>query len=310
MKKVTLSIGIPAYNEEKNIAQLLHSIAKQRQDKYKLESVYVICDGCTDNTVQVVEDLSRKYSFIKLYSDKKRKGKADALNRIYDLNRSEYLLTIDADLVIVNKICIDNMILEITKNKSVNLVGPRHICVKPNSFMGKFAYISYVSFEDAFLKLNKGNNFYAMMGAGLMRKELTDSFKFPKGTISDQCYLYAVATRNNKNGFKLVRKAQVLFRPVSTFMDWRALGVRSVIGDKRDVAKHFGKEILNEYRIPKKLYFMSLLKWLIKSPVLMTGSVLMNLYIRKFPYTKLTPKNGIWQTTDSSKERIYLNVSK
>lgn len=307
MKSPTLSIGIPAYNEERNIAALLHSIIKQRQENYELEKIYVICDGCTDNTAQVVKDLSKKYPFIKLHNHKKRKGKADALNRIYELNESDYLLTIDADLIMLNKKCIDNMILEITKNKLLNLVGPRHIALKPKTLMGKFAYVSYRSFEDAFLKINKGNNFYTMMGAGLMTRELSNSFRFPKETISDQSYLYAMATRGNKNAFKLVLESEVMLRPVSTFKDWRILGVRSVSGDKQDLVKHFGRDILKEFNMPKKLYFMSLLKWLIKDPFYTAGSILMNLYIRKFPYKKFVPKNGMWETTVSSKEGIVLN---
>src|SRR3972149_3439529 len=149
MKKVTLTIGIPAYNEEKNIAQLIHSIILQRQGNYKLEKLYVVCDGCKDNTAQIVSNLSQKYPFIKLYGEKrKRIGKAGALNRIYELNKSDFLLTFDADLILENNDAIELMIKEITKGDKINVVGPRYIPVSPNTLMGKFAYVSYLSFED------------------------------------------------------------------------------------------------------------------------------------------------------------------
>lgn len=304
--KQSLTIGIPAYNEGRNIGHLIKSILDQNQENFKIDRIYVVCDGCTDNTVEIVRTLSKKYQFIKYIARKKRFGKAEALNKIYDLNKSDYLLTIDADLVFTNNISLENMMEEITKNKNVQVVGPRHIPALQKSLMGNFAYVSYVSFEDAFLKFNSGNNFYAMMGAGLMRKSLADSFRYPNGTISDQCYLYAKATRKNKNGFRLVKSAEVYFWPVSTFKDWRLLGMRSVIGDKEDLAKHFGRDILKEYSIPKKLFYASLIKWFIKSPFYTTGSILMNLYIRKFPYKKVTPKNGIWETTISNKKAIYI----
>lgn len=304
--KPTLTIGIPAYNEERNIASLLRSIIGQKMDNFSLQYIYVICDGCTDKTVDIVKSFTKTYKFIKGIYKTKRYGKANALNKIYDLNMSDLLLTIDADLIFANDRSLKNMVSVIVKNKQLNLVGPRHIIVKQKTFMGKFAYVSYVSFEDAFLKMNNGNNFFAMMGAGLIKKSLADSFRFPKGTISDQCFLYAKATRKNNNGFKLVREAEVLFRPVSTFKDWRLLGVRSVIGDKQDLAKHFGQEILKEYTIPKKLFYTSLLKWLVKSPFYTIGSILMNIYIRKFPYKKVRPKNGMWETTMSNKEAISL----
>jgi glycosyltransferase involved in cell wall biosynthesis len=57
MKNIkTLTIGISAHNEEKNISSLLESIFAQKQRNYVLENIYVVCDGCTDNTESVVRN--------------------------------------------------------------------------------------------------------------------------------------------------------------------------------------------------------------------------------------------------------------
>lgn len=306
MKKSTVTVGIPAYNEERNIATLLESIFSQKQTFYRLEIVIVACDGCTDKTVNIVKEFAKKKTKIKLIIGGQRQGKAMALNKIYELNKSDYLLTVDADIVLEDVNVVDLLVKTIQKDPSLNVVGPRHVPVNQQTLMGKFAYVSYLSFEDAFLKLNAGNNFYALMAVALIKKELSKSFKYPKGTISDQNYLFAMATRNNKMGFKFVRNAHVLFTPVSTFMDWRILGVRSVCGDKEDVVKYFGKEILNNYSMPKKLLFQSLIKWFLKSPVYTLGSILMNLYVRLFPYNKVKPKDGKWELATSSKEIIKI----
>lgn len=304
MKKHTLTIGIPACNEEQNIIQLLDSIYRQEQKIYQLKQVLIINDGSTDRTKELIIAYQKKRPSTRLVTRTKRSGKASALNMIYDKFTSDYLLTIDADLVIKNTNAVENMMRKITKQRSLNLVGARHIPVMPETFMGKCAYYSYISFEDAFLKLNNGNNFYAMMAVALMPKAFVKTVRYPKGTISDQCYLYAFATRKSKNAFMLIKSAEVYFRPVSTFADWRILGVRSVIGDKADVSKHFGKHILDEYYMPRTIYMKSLIKWFIKSPLYMAGSVLLNIYIRKFPYNKVAPKNGMWALAQSSKVGI------
>lgn len=313
MNKVTLSVGIPAYNEEQNISTIIKSILRQKQTSYKLERIYVVCDGCSDNTAKIVKELSKKNKEIKLIERNQRSGKVDALTTIYKTNKSDFILTVDADLAFPKKDDFEQLIKAITADKNINFAGPRHIPLKPNSIMGMFAYISYLSFEDAFLKLNNGNNFYAAMGAYLLRKDFSKQIAYPKYAQADQTILYAMATRKSKyskrgnpKGFKLVKEAQVLFRTVTTFQDWRILGTRSVISDKANTVSYFGEDILNEYYMPRYLFMYSLIKWFFKSPFYTLGSIFMNLYIRKFPLKDKMPRKGLWETTQSSKEAITI----
>jgi glycosyltransferase involved in cell wall biosynthesis len=313
MKKVTVSVGIPAYNEEGNIATIIKTIVAQKQESYKLVNIFVICDGCTDKTVSIVRKIAQKHKEVNLVEREERSGKVGALNLIYKLNRSDYILTIDADVVFAKNDDIENLVKVIISDKKLNFVGPRHIPVKPNSYMGMFAYISYLSFEDAFLRINNGNNFYSVMGAYLLTKKFSKSIRYPQYAQADQVILYAMATRKSKyshlgrkGGFRFVPKAHVLFRTVSTFEDWRILGVRSVISDKANTAEYFGNKILNEYYMPRYLFAFSLIRWFFKSPIYTVGSVLMNIYIRKFPLKSKMPQKGMWETAMSSKEAITI----
>lgn len=313
MKKVTLSIGIPAYNEEGNITIIIKSILRQKQSSFKLEYIYIVCDGCTDSTVDIVKKLSKTHNEIKLIVRGERAGKVGALNKIYEVNNSDYILTVDADLAFAKTDDIEELIKAISGNSSLNFVGPRHIPVKPKSIMGMFAYFSYLSFEDAFLRINNGNCFYSAMGAYLLTKDFSKAIKYPKHAQADQVILYAMATRKSKynklghpGGFKLVKSSHILFRTVTTFSDWRVLGTRSVISDKANTVRYFGENILEEYFMPRNLYIKSLIKWFFKNPFYLTGSVLMNIFIRKFPMKNKMPKDGVWETTMSSKEAISI----
>lgn len=306
MKKSTLSIGIPAHNEELNISNLLQSIIKQKRISYVMNDIYVVCDGCTDNTSLIVKKFSQKYKYIKLIEDKRRVGKSERLNTIYKLNKSDFVLTLDADIVLDTDMEIELMLEEMKNDKNVNVVGGRYIPIKQTSLMGCFSNISYLSFEDAFMKLNSGNNYYALMGcASLIRKNFSKTFTYPKGTISDQNYLYAMATKNNKNGVRIAKSTRILFKTVSTFKDWRILGVRSVYADKQNIVSLIGKDVLDLYTMPKYLLINSLMKWFFKSPFYTLGAIFMNMYIRKFPYKKVMPKNGMWTLTSSSKRLIF-----
>ena len=121
MNKQTLTVGIAAYNEEKNIDHLLKSILRQRQEIFSLEQIIVACDGCTDNTVSIVQKFVKKYNFIKLLNESERIGKSLALNKIYTLASSDFLLTFDADVLLDRNIEIELMVSSIENLAAIKL---------------------------------------------------------------------------------------------------------------------------------------------------------------------------------------------
>ena len=50
VKKQTVTIGIPAYNEEQNIGVLLSKLLAQKQIHYKLKEILIYLDGSIDHT--------------------------------------------------------------------------------------------------------------------------------------------------------------------------------------------------------------------------------------------------------------------
>src|SRR3989344_5484463 len=61
----SVSIVVPAYNEEKNISMALDSLVNLDYPKDKLE-ILVVDDASTDSTVDVVNNYIKKYKFIRL----------------------------------------------------------------------------------------------------------------------------------------------------------------------------------------------------------------------------------------------------
>jgi len=89
-----LSIVIPAYNEEKTIAQVIESIPKKFPSIDKIE-VIVIDDGSTDNTVKIA-----KNSGATIFSFKKNQGLAKAISFGFSKcieNNSDIMIILDAD---------------------------------------------------------------------------------------------------------------------------------------------------------------------------------------------------------------------
>jgi len=95
----TVSILIPAHNEEKVIGRILQGVTELTYQRDKLQ-IIVIDDASTDDTGKIAEQYSRTYSYIKVvHRDEKEggRGKASALNAGFKHAKGEIILCFDAD---------------------------------------------------------------------------------------------------------------------------------------------------------------------------------------------------------------------
>lgn len=309
MKKITVTIGIPAYNEEKNIINMLKSVVKQRQESFILEKIIVISDGSTDNSEKKVRAFSKKYPIVKLKADKRRLGKAERLNQLYKLNKSDFLGTFDADIVLERDFEIELMMQIIINRKEVNVVAANQLPAPSKTWMGKFSIASFVMFYEAAKKYRDGNNIHCLQGScSIIRKNLAKKLKMPAGTSVDQGYLYVMSVLKNRRGFGFVKDTRVIFNPISSFRDWRVLGYRTIVSDKQNLTSIFGRKILREYKIPSKFIYKSMFQYFIVHPFEAVGAIFMNIYIRKFPYHTKRNSNskGVWEIVTSSKKAIEI----
>ena len=73
-----ISIVIPALNEEKRIERTLFHYLEFFEKKKKSFEIIVVLNGCTDNTLDIVKKITKKYSQLK-YEDLSQRGKGRAL---------------------------------------------------------------------------------------------------------------------------------------------------------------------------------------------------------------------------------------
>jgi len=95
----TVSILIPARNEEKVIGRLLQRIAELTYPHEKLQ-VIVIDDASSDSTGRIADEYSSKYAFIEVLHRENGnggKGKAPAMNAGFKRATGEIVLCFDAD---------------------------------------------------------------------------------------------------------------------------------------------------------------------------------------------------------------------
>jgi len=90
-----VSIIVPAYNEAATILEILRRVAAQQIDSIKFE-VFVIDDGSTDNTVELLDANPDLYT--KLIKLDKNGGKGAAVLEGLNQASGDYILFQDADL--------------------------------------------------------------------------------------------------------------------------------------------------------------------------------------------------------------------
>ncbi len=92
---MTLSIIIPVYNESKNVEKTVNNLKKIKK-KIKKFNLIFIDDFSNDNTFDALNKLSKKYSFVKIFKNKK-KGLGSAIEVGIKKSNFDYIAIFMAD---------------------------------------------------------------------------------------------------------------------------------------------------------------------------------------------------------------------
>lgn len=140
---LTVSVLVPAYNEELNITNLLNSILEQDFDPYELLEILVDASGSNDKTHDLVAEMSRLHSVISLVDIGLRDGLVASLDRLIKLAKGDLIVRVDADIYLppgTFKPLINRF-----EDNEIGIVGPR-ICVNltNNQIIYRIAKTEYI----------------------------------------------------------------------------------------------------------------------------------------------------------------------
>jgi glycosyltransferase involved in cell wall biosynthesis len=95
----SLSIVIPAYNEEKRLPQTLRTVLDWVERRgFRFLEVIVVDDGSRDGTVRVVEEFAHVNKCLRLARNPGNRGKGYAVRHGMQVARGDWILYTDADL--------------------------------------------------------------------------------------------------------------------------------------------------------------------------------------------------------------------
>ncbi|MCR8643119.1 glycosyltransferase [Paenibacillus sp. N1-5-1-14] len=145
----SVSIMIPAQNEDIVIRQTLNAMVALDYPKDKLE-VIVINDNSSDRTGEIVDEFAAQYPFIiplHTFPPEGGKGKSHALNRALKISKGELIAVYDADNT-PESAAVKNLVSGLINRPEVAaVVGKFRVINAKKNLLTKFINIETISFQ-------------------------------------------------------------------------------------------------------------------------------------------------------------------
>ncbi|GAB4143368.1 MAG: glycosyltransferase family 2 protein [Patescibacteria group bacterium] len=98
MSVETVSLVIPAYNEEKTLAQILDKVLKIEFHDQSKKEIVIVNDCSKDSTQKIAEDYASKHDFIKVINNEMNLGKSQSVRKGIVATTGDWVVIQDADL--------------------------------------------------------------------------------------------------------------------------------------------------------------------------------------------------------------------
>lgn len=300
-KKLSVSIGIPAYNEERNIGYLLGVLQDQRETNFIIDEVIVISDGSSDSTDKIVQEFCKERPRFKLMADGKRCGKFARMNELMQNATSDVVVILDADIYVEGKDMLFELLTPLLEEEEVMHTSGYALPLKPKTFAERVAYAGAMTWECA-RRASRVSYLYRSEGRiRAFRREMYEVLRFPDAS-ADEAFSFLFGESKGFK-FKVAEKALVRYRLPSIFSDYikqmqrflKSEGIQAKTFDPVFVAQYYNIGFLQKS-------FALIQSW-IQNPFWVT------LYFCTLPVVRIfmmrdaqkEKDSGTWETVQSTK---------
>ncbi len=282
VKKLSATIGIPAYNEEANIISLLSDILSQKETNFSLTKIIVVSDASTDNTDKLI--LSFKDKRISFIRNKVRSGQIYCQNKIFALTNTDIIILLEADTKAKDRNYISNLIKPLMDDPTIGYLQGNEQPLLPRNF---FESVFYSQFK-VFYNLNVNNEmvtkwFCSGRGGRAFTKQVYKHLNWPFQVPEDS---YALLwCKMNKIKWVFQKNAIRFYRGPQTFGDLIKINRKLKSGEQALLSYFSQKDINNVYHVPRLSYLKTSFQFLIRYPLKFTIYLFINKFLGVFLFT-------------------------
>ncbi len=235
-KLPTVTILVPAYNEEKNIKHSIENLNNLNYPKKFLE-IIVIDDHSTDSTANIAKSMEKHLdvgSFRVITNDKK--GKAEALNFGLKHAKGDFIVVVDADSYPEKNSLLES--IPFFDEDDVMAVTTKILVKNDHNFLGRLQALEYslISWTRKLSEYIEG--IYVTPGPfALYRKKVFDKIGYfdPKNATED----IEIAWRILSRGYKIkMSPAKAYTNAPEKWKQWVKQRLRWNIGGMQTTAKY------------------------------------------------------------------------
>lgn len=297
-KKITVSIATIAHNEEHSIKRMLASVCNQKEQGFVIKEILVISDGSTDGTVKEIKKIRNPR--IVVIDDKRRLGQPARIHELLQRFEGDYLVLLDADVVMKDESVIERMIAAFDSGENVSLVAAHMRPLAAKTFL-ESAINNYRSAREYVEPdFSFGIRVWGAHGCLAYKREFAKSLKIPRNILSvDNFSFYSCIAQGYKHAY--THNAIVFYRSPQNLKDHINQATRHFVGGLQ-LYEYFDKKLIErEKAVPALINLKLMLYQLLKNPLGYVFLKIINLYCVSKSKKEIRKVNPKWQVVLSTK---------
>ena len=138
--RLVCSVGVTAYNEEKNIGALLDALLDQHVHQVEIAEIIVVASACTDQTVPIVREVAARDPRVILIEQERREGKTSAVNLFLAAATTDICVLESGDTV-PHEYAVEHMV-RLFADPAIGMVGAQKVAVNtPDHIVGLLSHL-------------------------------------------------------------------------------------------------------------------------------------------------------------------------